>query len=125
MTNKHQSGILKECQEIAYGKNGEIKYRLTSDTVANLIVAHRHNIRYEQPFTGSGEMVMIPLGSRTTETARVTEVKRDGNILVLRTGSSGEYTIEYRGIDLEKVLKDGRDKGINDRSIPVHSISFP
>lgn len=102
--------MLTENQEIIYRKNGSEIGRITSES--ELPESFLGYIRYYQPFTKKGCILAIPKGRQEIRTSKVTDVKRKENVLVVKTLNS-VYEIEYKGINLERVLKDGEFKGVN------------
>ncbi len=110
--------MLFEDQEIVYFRNGEELARLTAEKIRQIPLGFQQYIRFLQPFTKVGEILTIPKDSdvgRTTDhlsTSPVTEriVGRDS--LVFRTRNS-TYTLRYVHIDLESMLSDGQEKGVN------------
>ncbi|MBW2977383.1 hypothetical protein KY331_00915 [Candidatus Woesearchaeota archaeon] len=111
--------MLRQGQSIIYTKNGESLSTLNPDNVKTLKEDMAVYIRFDQPFTVKGCPLAIPKGDsqKIEGTLRTSQVKedpvRDGNRLICETISGTKYIIEYQNIDLERILQDGKTKGVN------------
>lgn len=115
--------MLAENQNIIYKKGEEEIGRISFSDLEKMPLNLAQYFRYYQPFTEKGEQLTIPQGNKSLRTSRVKSVERKGNSLIVNTMNS-TYKIEFNGIDLEKVLADGKFKGINE-SKGVEIIQFP
>ena len=109
--------MLTQNQEIIYRRNGVEISRLTADNCNNEELLPSNlaaYIRYYQPFTKEDNLLTIPKcqEKKVIKTSLIEHVKRKDNILVVKTLNS-VYEIEYKGIDLKKILEDGSFKGVN------------
>jgi hypothetical protein len=114
--------MLTENQEIIYRKNGDEISRITKDNFKEFPSSVLQYVRHYQPFTKETNSLSIPVIQRGSiiSTSEVQNVERKGNTLFVSTLNS-LYEIEYKGIDLERVLADDKLGGINepiDRIIP-------
>jgi hypothetical protein len=107
--------MLTKGQEIIYRKDDSELCRLTADNWRKIISddSKAGYIRYYQPFVKKENTLMIPTRPRGTKTSSVDKVTRKENVLIIKTQNSF-YEVEYKGIDLEKVLSDGPFKGVNE-----------
>jgi hypothetical protein len=113
-------------QEIIYRENGNEIVRITKDNFKELPLGVAQYVRHYQPFTKKNDFLSIPIYMPLVDreaiirTSEIQDVERRNNTLVIKTLNSA-YEIEYKGIDLERVLTDDSVKGINkpvDRIIP-------
>lgn len=109
--------MLTENQEIIYRRNGSEISRLTKDDHIDDELFHPNlaaYIRYYQPFTKEGNQLTIPecQEKKIIKTSLIEHVERKNNTLVVKTLNSS-YEIEYKGIDLKKILEDGKFSGVN------------
>ncbi len=105
---------LQDNQEIIYYTvNGHIFSRLMPGKGSGLDILIAQYIRNDQPFIEPGHLLSIPIGrDQIVRTQAVQTVTREGNSLVFET-KEGQYRIEYRGIDIESMLKNGAYDGVN------------
>jgi len=104
---------MEEDQKIFYWRNCKLVSTITQEIMEKLPSDIYRHIRYLQPFTKAGDRLIIPMPDRTTkQSLEITKVQRMGNILILHAKGS-VYEIKYNNIDLEKILSDGENKGIN------------
>ena len=110
--------MLRKDQELIYLRNGEEVSRLTAEIVGSLPLGFQQYFRFLQPYTAVGKTLSIPEsnveGEITTHftTSPVTERIVEQDSLIFRTNNS-EYKITYVHIDLERILSDGKAKGVN------------
>lgn len=115
---------LQETQAIIYRKDGKEIFRL--EPGRSIPLNFGQYVRYYQPFVAKGKNLSLlrkvddgspyPLcwdDKFKLETIRnIDNVSRRENKLTIR-GSGSTYTIEYQNIDLERILKDGQNQGVN------------
>lgn len=117
--------MLTKNQEIIYRKNGSEIGRITRENSEEFPLTLAQYVRDYQPFTSKGNRLSIPENAdRIIRTSEVDTVKRDGNTLIVKTLNS-VYEIEYKGINLERLLKDGQFKGVNQSKDGVTPALFP
>jgi|GEM_PF-3803555 len=87
--------------DIAYGVNSELDYD------------DMHYLRLVQPFIGIGDQLRIVLPNHTfQQTSKIQEVRYHSHRLVYLTKNS-IYEVRYQNINLERILNDGPNKGVN------------
>lgn len=109
--------MLTQNQEIIYRRNGSEIARLTAEDckdeglLSSNLLAY---IRHYQPFTEEGNLLTIPQcqEKKITKTSSIESVERKDNTLFVKTLNSS-YEIEYKGINLKKILEDGKFSGVN------------
>ncbi|MFA5175807.1 MAG: hypothetical protein WC413_00920 [Candidatus Nanoarchaeia archaeon] len=105
--------LLGKDQKIVYYRNGEKISEVLPETKTH--INYTQYLRYFQPFTEKGNFLTIRDFENNKEwiTSRIEDVQQVNNSLNIKTKNS-QYVVEYVGIDLEKMLKDGKFKGVND-----------
>ncbi len=117
--------MLEKDQEIVYFRNDQEVARLTADNTRRVEWNLASYVRGLQPFTEVGNSIGIPQpDGRAMHTSSVREVRREGDSLHLSTRNS-RYRIDFVHIDLERVLADGKWKGVNAQPTPNSLPSFP
>ena len=101
--------MLRQGQEIIYTRNEVEILRLTPANIMKMDLTDYYCVR-DQPFLKEGNRIVVP-GRRRS--ASITSARREGNELQFETASGASYSITYEGIDLEKVLADGKNNGVN------------
>ncbi len=112
--------IFKSGQRIIYRKDGKLYSEIPDLSFITMPENLWQYVRHSQPFTSKGDILTIPLyeGPRLLRTlsavmtTKIKKVRRKENTLIISTQNS-TYEIEYRRINLEKVLQDGQFKGVN------------
>ena len=105
--------MLKESQQIIYKRNGSLVSRLANGDVDNHGLRMLMYIRLAQPFVMEGNRLGIPTSNgKVYNTSEVTEVTVGENKIRCKTRNS-LYEIEYAGINLSQILKDGPGNGVN------------
>lgn len=110
-------------QKIIYIKNGKVISEV--DKELSMPLATAHHIRGSQPFVSEGGELTIPFKDRREwRTTEVLDVERKRDTLTCYTLNS-TYEIKYVNIDLEKILEDGEDKGVNKFADGISPPEFP
>ena len=95
-------------QKIVYWKNGE--YYSEVDHKKSMSLDAAKYFRYYQPFVKVGEyleLVLVEDMVRTTDV--IVRAFRSGNNIYYQAKNGCRYRVEYVGIDLEKVLEEGKN----------------
>ena len=117
--------MLKEEQEVIYRKNGNLFSKLTSKNIDDLNLNIIIYVRHYQPFVKLGDRLGIPtMNGKVLNTSKIVNIERKKNEIICKTHNSG-YIIEYKNINLEKVLENGPGEGVNKGSITEIIPYFP
>ena len=112
---------MEKTQVIIYRKNGVELSRL-SPFPREMPPGLVDYLRYYQPFTQEGDSLTIPCGTGLLRTSIIVSTNRKGNILIFQTVNS-RYEVEYKNIDLERIIQDRKFEGVNEGS--AHDFPYP
>ncbi|MDD5741677.1 MAG: hypothetical protein PHH54_06870 [Candidatus Nanoarchaeia archaeon] len=116
--------MLNENQSIIYRKDGSEISRITKKDLEEFPLGLAQYIRSYQPFSKKSNILTIPKKGREIRTTEIQNVERKDNLLFVKTLNS-VYEIEYKGIDLERVLADNQFEGINKSADGITPAKFP
>jgi hypothetical protein len=114
--------MLNEGQEIVYTRLDldagcdEVVANVTPKGLDNMSRTLGHLLRNVVPFSKPGDPLQV-IGDNRTHllTSPIEKVSVEGNTLYCRTANS-KYAIAFKGIDLKRVITDGRNNGVNSTS---------
>jgi len=115
--------MLNKTQEIIYKRNGNIFSKLTSENIDDLNLKIMMYIRNYQPFVKPNDRLGIPtMNGKVLNTSKITSIDRKKNEMICKTRNS-VYEIEYKNINLERILEDGPGEGVN-KETPTNIIPY-
>ena len=99
--------ILSDGQSLVV-EGEEIDYEVTFDTTLNEV--DENYFRNVLPFSREGDY--LQLDPRPQNYGRIASVSRRGRVMSFRLEDGKEFSVFFWGIDLDKVLKEGKVSGL-------------
>jgi hypothetical protein len=125
MSYRESAKVLSNDQRVVYLANDRELASVTQEFLEQISVWDAISIRYGHPFMVLNSILRFRCDDLSVcLSSPITDVEREGNTLTLKDEDSITYEIRYINIDLERMIREGEDKGINRRP-GNYALPFP